>query len=372
MLRRSAPAPAVRPVRSCSAARRHGRRRRSARASTRRPPASASPTSRGPRAQRTHAATIRSCVDSFVRDSPAATACRIGHGHRRVVRPLPRRPGRPTAARQRRRPHAAPRIAPAARSSVVLLIGAPPCGDSGVSRPAAAAGRADPRPGGARQDVGMRAVQYEQYGGPEVLEIAEVEEPHAGPGRIRIAVHAAGRERRGLEDPRGRVRRREAARDARDRRARRGRDRRRGRRRRDRRRGRRPRVRCRERHVRGARRAHRLGEAAAPRVVRGGRGGAGPGGHLGADARRGRCEGGRHPRDLRCGGRRRHRAHPARPRAGAHRDRHGERREPGVRRGARRHRRRPTTTAGCSACGTSRWRRWTSRRTSPAPGSSPS
>ncbi len=38
----------------------------------------------------------------------------------------------------------------------------------------------------------MRAVQYEQYGGPEVLEIAEVDEPHAGPGRIRIAVHAAG------------------------------------------------------------------------------------------------------------------------------------------------------------------------------------
>lgn len=38
----------------------------------------------------------------------------------------------------------------------------------------------------------MRAVQFEQYGGPEVLEIAEVEEPHAGPGRIRIQVHAAG------------------------------------------------------------------------------------------------------------------------------------------------------------------------------------
>lgn len=38
----------------------------------------------------------------------------------------------------------------------------------------------------------MRAVQFEQYGGPEVLEIADVEEPHAGPGRIRIRVHAAG------------------------------------------------------------------------------------------------------------------------------------------------------------------------------------
>ncbi|GAA4742538.1 NADP-dependent oxidoreductase [Amnibacterium soli] len=38
----------------------------------------------------------------------------------------------------------------------------------------------------------MRAVQFERFGGPEVLEIAEVEEPHAGPGRIRIRVHAAG------------------------------------------------------------------------------------------------------------------------------------------------------------------------------------
>jgi NADPH:quinone reductase-like Zn-dependent oxidoreductase len=38
----------------------------------------------------------------------------------------------------------------------------------------------------------MRAVQFQQYGGPEVLEIAEVEEPHPGPGRIRIRVHAAG------------------------------------------------------------------------------------------------------------------------------------------------------------------------------------
>ena len=38
----------------------------------------------------------------------------------------------------------------------------------------------------------MRAVRFEQYGGPEVLEIADVEEPHPGPGRIRIRVHAAG------------------------------------------------------------------------------------------------------------------------------------------------------------------------------------
>ena len=37
----------------------------------------------------------------------------------------------------------------------------------------------------------MRAVQYQRYGGPEVLEIAEVDAPHAAAGRIRIRVHAA-------------------------------------------------------------------------------------------------------------------------------------------------------------------------------------
>jgi NADPH:quinone reductase-like Zn-dependent oxidoreductase len=38
----------------------------------------------------------------------------------------------------------------------------------------------------------MRAVRYETYGGPEVLHLVDVDEPHAGPGKIRIAVHAAG------------------------------------------------------------------------------------------------------------------------------------------------------------------------------------
>jgi NADPH:quinone reductase-like Zn-dependent oxidoreductase len=37
----------------------------------------------------------------------------------------------------------------------------------------------------------MRALQYRSYGGPEVLEVADAPEPHAGPGRIRIAVRAA-------------------------------------------------------------------------------------------------------------------------------------------------------------------------------------
>ncbi len=37
-----------------------------------------------------------------------------------------------------------------------------------------------------------RAVVVESFGGPEVLEVREVEEPHAGPGRLRIKVAAVG------------------------------------------------------------------------------------------------------------------------------------------------------------------------------------
>ncbi|MDT4986563.1 MAG: hypothetical protein QOI74_657 [Micromonosporaceae bacterium] len=37
----------------------------------------------------------------------------------------------------------------------------------------------------------MRALRFTSYGGPEVLEWAEAEDPHAGPGQIRIAVRAA-------------------------------------------------------------------------------------------------------------------------------------------------------------------------------------
>jgi NADPH:quinone reductase-like Zn-dependent oxidoreductase len=38
----------------------------------------------------------------------------------------------------------------------------------------------------------MKAVAFTEYGGPEVLQVADVEEPHAGPGQIRIGVRAAG------------------------------------------------------------------------------------------------------------------------------------------------------------------------------------
>jgi NADPH:quinone reductase-like Zn-dependent oxidoreductase len=37
-----------------------------------------------------------------------------------------------------------------------------------------------------------RAVIYETFGGPEVLELREVAEPHAGPGEVRVRVAAAG------------------------------------------------------------------------------------------------------------------------------------------------------------------------------------
>ena len=37
-----------------------------------------------------------------------------------------------------------------------------------------------------------RAVMYERFGGPEVLELRDVPEPHAGPGEVRVRVSAAG------------------------------------------------------------------------------------------------------------------------------------------------------------------------------------
>ena len=37
-----------------------------------------------------------------------------------------------------------------------------------------------------------RAVMYEKFGGPEVLELREVPEPHTGPGEVRVHVAAAG------------------------------------------------------------------------------------------------------------------------------------------------------------------------------------
>ena len=38
----------------------------------------------------------------------------------------------------------------------------------------------------------MKAIQYNRFGSPEVMELAELPDPHPGPGQIRIAVRAAG------------------------------------------------------------------------------------------------------------------------------------------------------------------------------------
>ena len=37
----------------------------------------------------------------------------------------------------------------------------------------------------------MKAIQFSRFGGPEVLELVELPDPHPGPGQIRVAVHAA-------------------------------------------------------------------------------------------------------------------------------------------------------------------------------------
>ena len=52
----------------------------------------------------------------------------------------------------------------------------------------------------------MRAVEFSKFGGPEVLEIVDLPDPHPGPGEVRIAVRAAGvnasdwKKRQGLMD----------------------------------------------------------------------------------------------------------------------------------------------------------------------------
>jgi NADPH:quinone reductase-like Zn-dependent oxidoreductase len=56
-------------------------------------------------------------------------------------------------------------------------------------------------------ETAMKAVQFSRFGGPEVLEIVDLPDPHPGPGQVRIAVRAAGvnasdwKKREGLMDP---------------------------------------------------------------------------------------------------------------------------------------------------------------------------
>jgi NADPH:quinone reductase-like Zn-dependent oxidoreductase len=52
----------------------------------------------------------------------------------------------------------------------------------------------------------MKAARFNRFGGPEVLEIVDLPDPHPGPGQVRIAVRAAGvnpsdwKKRKGLMD----------------------------------------------------------------------------------------------------------------------------------------------------------------------------
>ncbi len=43
-----------------------------------------------------------------------------------------------------------------------------------------------------RKGTGMKAVRFARYGGPEVLEVADVPEPSPGPGQVLVQVKAAG------------------------------------------------------------------------------------------------------------------------------------------------------------------------------------
>src|ERR1700743_3256654 len=57
-----------------------------------------------------------------------------------------------------------------------------------------------------RSERMMKAARFSQFGGPEVLQIVDLPDPHPGPGQVRIAVRAAGvnpsdwKKRQGLMD----------------------------------------------------------------------------------------------------------------------------------------------------------------------------
>jgi NADPH:quinone reductase-like Zn-dependent oxidoreductase len=77
----------------------------------------------------------------------------------------------------------------------------PPAAGSAV-RPSRDPG-SSPEP---RSEPPLKAVRFSQFGGPEVLEIVDLPDPHPGPGEVRIAVRAAGinpsdwKKRKGLMD----------------------------------------------------------------------------------------------------------------------------------------------------------------------------
>ena len=90
-------------------------------------------------------------------------------------------------------------LSPAGFRGVPLSAG--PAGAAGILSSAQQAALRGPGSGRT-----MKAVRFSQFGGPEVLEIVDLPDPHAGPGQVRIAVRAAGvnpsdwKKRQGLMD----------------------------------------------------------------------------------------------------------------------------------------------------------------------------
>src|SRR5512140_2070450 len=62
-------------------------------------------------------------------------------------------------------------------------------GGPATERLSASSQATDPR---GRERSTMKAARFSRFGGPEVLEIVDLPEPHPKPGEVRIAVRAAG------------------------------------------------------------------------------------------------------------------------------------------------------------------------------------
>src|SRR5271165_5300917 len=100
---------------------------------------------------------------------------------------------------------------PGARRDLERQLGqaaAPACAERGLGTRGLADCRARSKRDtpGSRSERMIKAVRFSQFGGPEVLEIVDLPDPHPGPGQVRIAVRAAGvnpsdwKKRKGLMD----------------------------------------------------------------------------------------------------------------------------------------------------------------------------
>ncbi len=82
------------------------------------------------------------------------------------------------------------------RSAVLVVTGRHRGPDESADRtrvaPARVTGSPDYVLGGVEIGAIMKAIQYNRFGGPEVLELVELPDPHPGSGEIRVAVRAVG------------------------------------------------------------------------------------------------------------------------------------------------------------------------------------